>query len=161
MINCTDSVIFDLYGVERKNIDNSLNEVSLLDIMISEWIPYFECHKCGKWDYCKYTKKHPVNPYRSIDIKCGIAIDFLTNYLHSTFELIKIKPKEQIQSYLDSAYYLTQYVMASEQQIGNFINLDYHEYLANYAPIIFGQTKNLRHLLDKAHIEMKNIDFFC
>jgi len=90
-----------------------------------------------------------------------INIDFLTNYLHSTFELIKIKPKEQIQSYLDSAYYLTQYVMASEQQIGNFINLDYHEYLANYAPIIFGQTKNLRHLLDKAHIEMKNIDFFA
>ena len=90
-----------------------------------------------------------------------INIDFLTNYLHSTFELIKIKQKEQIQSYLDSAYYLTQSVMASEQQIGNFINLDYHEYLANYAPIIFGQTKNLRHLLDKAHIEMKNIDFFA
>ncbi len=37
--------------------------------MIENWIGYFECHKCGKWDYCKYTQKHPANPDRSIDIK--------------------------------------------------------------------------------------------
>lgn len=152
--------IIDSFGVDKIFLDDSFNQTDLLKLMIDNWIPYYECHKCGKWDYCKYAKKNPANPNRSIDIKCGIAIDFLTNYINTTFNLISELAHNKIQSYFNVAYYLTQYVMASEQQIGNFISTDYQKYLGHYAPMIFGQTKSLRKLLDKAHIEMKNLDFF-
>lgn len=152
--------IFDSFGVDKIFLDDTYNQVDLLKSMIYNWIPYFECHKCAKWDYCKYAKKHLINPNRSIDIKCGIAIDFLTNYINTTFNLISELAPNKIQSYFNAAYYLTQYVMASELQIGHFISKGYQEYLGDYAPMIFGQTKSLRKLLDKAHVEMKNLDFF-
>jgi len=33
---------------------NSYNKEEITQLMIENWIGYFECHKCGKWDYCKY-----------------------------------------------------------------------------------------------------------
>lgn len=152
--------IFDYFGVEKIPIETIVTRESLLSHMVDLWIPYYECHKCGKWDYCKYAQKHPANPERSIDIKCGITIDFLTNFINSTFDLIAELPYNQIQSYLDTAFYLTQYVMNSEQLVGSFIDADYQEYLGSYAPMLFGQTKRIRNLLDKAHAEMKNISIF-
>lgn len=152
--------ILDYFGVEKIPIETIITKESLLNHMIDLWIPYYECHKCGKWDYCKYAQKHPANPERSIDIKCGITIDFLTNFINSTFNLIAELPHSQIQSYFDTAFYLTQYVMNSEQLVGSFIDADYQEYLGSYAPMLFGQTKRIRSFLDKAHSEMKNISIF-
>jgi len=129
--------------------------------MIENWIVYFECHKCGKWDYCKYAKKHPANPDRSIDIKCGIAIDFITNFINTTFSLIEDLNEYQKQAYLNSAYYLTEFVINTEQVIGRFTNKEHIEGWGKYAPSLYGiNTNYIDEFLKKAQKEMKNVPFF-
>jgi hypothetical protein len=129
--------------------------------MIENWIGYFECHKCGKWDYCKYAQKHPANPDRSIDIRCGIAIDFITNFVHTTFSLIEDLNESQKQAYLNSAYYLTEFVINTEQVIGRFTNKEHIDGWENYAPSLYGITTNyVDEFLKKAQKEMKNVPFF-
>ena len=140
---------------------NSYNKEEITQLMIENWIGYFECHKCGKWDYCKYAQKHPANPHRSIDIRCGIAIDFITNFINSTFDLIDELNDYQKQAYLNSAYYLTEFVINTEQVIGRFTNKEHIDYLDTYAPSIYGiNTNYIDEFLKKAHKEMKNVPFF-
>ena len=110
--------------------------------MIENWLGYYECHKCGKWDYCKYAKKHPANPNRSIDIKCGIAIDFITNFINTTFSLLENLNEYQKQSYFNSAYYLTEFVLNTEQIIGRFTSKNHLEGWGEYAPSIYGINTN-------------------
>jgi len=51
----------------------------LLRMLVDEWIPYFECHKCGRFSYCKFAQPHPANPNRARDIQCGVAVTALDN----------------------------------------------------------------------------------
>jgi len=128
--------------------------------MIENWIGYFECHKCGKWDYCKYAQKHPSNPNRSKEIRCGIAIDFITNFINTTFHLIENLNEYQKQAYLNSAYYLTEFVINTEQVIGRFTSKEHIEGCGEYAPSVYGVTTNyVDEYLKKAQKEMKNVPF--
>ncbi len=136
------------------------SEEELTQLMIDNWIPYFECHKCGKWDYCKYAQKHPANPERSIDIQCGVAVDFVRNYINTTFSMIGELSTSERQAYLNSAYYLTCYVQNSEQLVGSFISEDYLKYWGEYAPWLYGMSKETSNFLADAHREMKDVPFF-
>ena len=141
-------------------LNDSYSKKEIIKLMIENWIGYFECHKCGKWDYCKYAQKHPSNPNRSIDIRCGIAIDFITNFINTTFSLVEDLNKYQKQAYLNSAYYLTEFVINTEQVIGCFTNKDHMDYLDIYAPSIYGiNTNYIDEFLKKAQKEMKNVPF--
>jgi hypothetical protein len=142
-------------------LNDSYSEEEITTLMIENWIGYFECHKCGKWDYCKYAQKHPSNPDRSIDIQCGIAIDFITNFINTTFSLIEDLNEYQKQAYINSAYYLTEFVINTEQVIGRFTNKEHIEWRQEYAPSLYGITTNyVDEYLKKAQKEMKNVPFF-
>ncbi|MEA2018804.1 MAG: hypothetical protein U9N59_10190, partial [Campylobacterota bacterium] len=142
-------------------LNDSYTKEEIIDLMVENWIGYFECHKCGKWDYCKYAQKHPDNPNRSVDIQCGIAIDFITNFINTTFSLIEDLNDYQKQAYLNSAYYLTEFVINTEQVIGRFTNKEHIEGWENYAPSLYGVTTNyVDEFLKKAQKEMKNVPFF-
>jgi hypothetical protein len=140
------------------SLDYSKEEITQL--MTENWIGYFECHKCGKWDYCKYAQKHPFNPDRSVDIMCGIAIDFITNFINTTFDLIEDLTPPQKQSYLNSAYYLTEFIQNIEQSVGTYSSKDHMSGWGEYAPSLYGMTKETSSILNKAHKEMKNVPFF-
>ncbi len=145
------------------NIDltDSYSEEKIIKLMVENWIGYFECHKCGKWDYCKYAQKHTANTDRSIDIRCGIAIDFITNFINTTFSLIEDLTEHQKQAYLNSAYYLTDFVVNTEQVIGRFSNKEHINGWGEYSPSLYGiNTNYINNLLNKAHKEMKNVPFF-
>jgi len=114
-------------------LSGSYSSESIIKLMIKEWIPYMECHKCGKWDYCKYVEPHRVNPNKASDIKCGVAKDFITNYINTTFASIEDLEPKQKQDYLDTAFYLSQYVLSAEISIGTFIRQDYLEGWGSYA----------------------------
>ena len=147
-------------GKDPIDLVGAYSEDTLSELMIENWIPYFECHKCGKWDYCKYAEKHPTNPHRSIDIKCGIAVDFIRNYLNTTFPMIDELSTSAKQAYLNSAYYLTCYVQNSEQLVGSFISKEYLNYWGEHAPSLYGMSKETSNFLADAHKEMKNVPFF-
>ena len=72
-------------------LNDTYTKEEIINLMVENWIGYFECHKCGRWDDCKYAQKHPANLNRSVDIKCGIGIDFITNFINTTFHLIAYK----------------------------------------------------------------------
>jgi DNA-directed RNA polymerase subunit L len=141
-------------------LNDTYTKEEIINLMVENWIGYFECHKCGKWDYCKYAQKHPANPNRSIDIRCGIAIDFITNFINTTFNLIEDLNNHQKQAYLNSAYYLTEFVINTEQVIGRFTSKDHIEGWGEYAPSLYGTTTNyVDDYLKKAQKEMKNVPF--
>lgn len=148
----TDNETFDLNGDYTHDM--------IIEFMINKWVGYFECHKCGRWNSCQYAQKHPVNPNRSIDIKCGVAIDFITNFINTTFSLIDSLNKYQKQAYLNSAYYLTEFIINTEQVIGRFTSKEHIEGWGKFAPSLYGVTTNyIDEYLKKAQKEMKNVPF--
>jgi len=158
-INLSDLVLLNRYS-DAVPLSDLYDEKEIISLMVEYWIPLFECHKCGKWDYCKYIERHPIYPDKSVEIQCGVAIDFITNFINTTFSLIETLSKEQKQSYLNSAYYMTCFSQSSEQLIGNYINKDYLEGWGKYAPSLYGYSKSTMDFLTQAHKEMKNVPFF-
>ena len=70
MLNLT---LPDITGNKRLDLRGPHTSASLAERMVEEWVPYFECHKCGRFDYRKFAKPHAANHHCSIDIKCGVA----------------------------------------------------------------------------------------
>jgi len=145
---------------EKVDLVGLHSEDMIIEIMIDKWIPYMECHKCGKSDYCKYVEPHRVNPDKKAEIKCGVAKDFITNYINTTFNSLDGVEDEQKQAYLNAAFYLTEYVQSAEINIGTFINKEYLDYWGTYAPGLYGFTKQTLDYLNKAHKEMKYLEMF-
>jgi len=158
MFDC-NNIVFPSLG-EKKTLDKEYKKDELIDMAIDEWTVYFECHKCGRWDYCKFAEKHPSNPERSIDIKCGVVKDIIRNYFNTTFDLAKIlEDKESRQAYINSGYYLAQYTFQSETYIGLLMKEEMLSFWDSYAPSVIGSSKQLRDLLDKLHAEMSKVHF--
>ncbi len=141
-------------------LKNKFTKESLVDLLIYKWVFLIECHKCGKSDYCKYTEPHSVNSNKKAEIKCGVATNFIKNYIEITFEDIKISTPEQKQSFLNTAFHLTQYIQSAEISIGTLSNFDYLRGWGNYAPSLYGFTKDTLDHLTNAHIEMKHLPTF-
>ncbi len=145
---------------ETMELSGSYTNELIIELMIENWVLYMECHKCGKWDYCKYVEPHRINPDRASEIKCGVAQDFIRNYINTTFESIKDLEPKQKQAYLDTAFYLSQYVQSAEISIGTFISEEHLEGWGSYAPALYGFTKETLGYLNKAHGAMKHIEMF-
>lgn len=129
---------------ERVNLNGFYTSKTLSDLMIEYWIPYMECHKCGKSDYCKYALPHPYNSYKKQEIKCGVVETAIKNHIKATFELLQKLNHDQIQDYLDGAYYTAKFIQQAEVFIGNYLDEDIINYFGTYAPLAFGQVCKLR-----------------
>ncbi len=152
--------IFDIYGVERIALNGDYSADSLADTFIDNWIPYFECHKCGRWDYCKYAQPYPENPHRSVDIKCGVARDSIKNFVKSTFPVLKELDSNRVQEYLDGAFYFFKFIYDAEQYIGICMDPGFSEYFGEHAPMIFGNFRRLRNMLNELGSSWKGIPEF-
>jgi hypothetical protein len=150
----------DIYGVERLPLDGIYTESSLAEKLIDEWIPYFECHKCGKWDYCKFAQRHPTNPHRSIDIKCGVASDCIKNLLKSVFPFLAKMNREQVQEFLDGAFDFYRFIYDAEQYVGMNMDEGFHEYFGEYAPAIYSRIGHLRNYLNSVASHWKELPAF-
>jgi len=159
-VNLDSLTIYDIYGIDRKPLSGEYDKDSLADLFIEEWIPYYECHKCGRSDYCKYTEIYPRNPHRMLDIKCGVVVDVLKNFVTSTFPKLETMQNLDKQSYLDGAFYLSQYVLESEGMIGMCMNSDFVNYFGDYSPSLFGRITHLRDRLNLIGQSFKNIPDF-
>lgn len=153
--------ILDIYGVERIPLSGEYTAESLSETFIENWIPYYECHKCGRWDYCKYAKPYPANPDRSEDIKCGVAVDSLRNFVKATFGILEqLEGEEKIQEYLDGAFFFCKFIFDAEQSIGMCMNEDFRKYFGEYAPMLFGRMTHLRESLNRLGSHWKGIPEF-
>lgn len=159
-MDLTDLSIPDIYGVERVQLEGAFTESSLADRLVAEWIPYFECHKCGRWDYCKYAKQHPANPNRSVDIKCGVASDCIRNLVKSAFPFLEKMDRGHIQEFLNGAYEFYKFIYAAEQYIGMNMDDGFHKYFGDYAPNIYSRIGHLRDHLNGIASHWKDLPAF-
>lgn len=147
-IDLTGYEIFDIYGVERKKLKGIFTADRLAQTLIDEWVRHVECHKCGRSDYCKYVKQHSHNPHKMLDIQCGVLVDVMKNFMNSTFHLLQHMTPQQIQCYLDGAYYFSQFVYDAEQAIGIYMNEDFVRFFGEHSPRIFSSVIGLRERLN-------------
>lgn len=152
--------IFDIYGVERITLDGNYSADSLAEIFIDKWIPYLECHRCGRWDYCKYAQQHPANPERSIDIKCGVVVDSIRNFVRASFTVLEKLEPDKIQEYLNGAFFYFKFIYDAELYIGMCMDFGFCEDYGEYAPAIFGGMRRLRDSLNNLGSSWKDIPEF-
>ena len=151
---------FDICGVNRISLNGEYTAESLAELLIENWIPYFECHKCGRWDYCKYAKPHKVNPNRSEDIKCGVVADSLRNFVQVTFVILEKLDDKKTQDYLNGAFFFCKFVNDAEQSIGMFMDERFLNHFKEYSPMLFGNLTKLRDILNGLGSYWKEIPEF-
>jgi hypothetical protein len=50
-VDLTGLTIIDIGERARLPLSGEFDDRSLADLLVQEWIPYFECHKCGRFDF--------------------------------------------------------------------------------------------------------------
>ena len=141
--------IFEINGSSKAKFSGEFRPDALADKLIEEWIPYYECHKCGKGDYCKYAIPHSANPLRKLDIKCGVAKEALRNFVHRTIFVLEQDSWIRRQKYLDAAFYFYKYVIESEQWNGTFIDNAKLDWWGEYSKKFFGEIIPIRDTLNE------------
>ena len=148
MINLDTLSLFDIYGVERIPVAGSYTSDELASMFVDEWIPYLECHKCGRSSYCKFAKPSPHNPAKMLEIKCGVAELIVRNFVERTINFADALDAQQKQAYLDGAYYLTRFIVETEQSIGGAMSTGILDWMGENAPTVFGRLTHLRDILN-------------
>jgi hypothetical protein len=159
-VDLTGLFIFDSYGVKRVPLAGEFNAAILADRLVADWIPYYECHKCGRFDYCKFVERIPQNPALAFDIKCGIFEAALRVFVETTFHLLPGMTTEQRQDYLDAVFHYGQFVYSAELMIGSCIDKGFVEWWEDSGPRVFGQLVSLRDRLDSLAAAMQSIPEF-
>lgn len=161
VVDLTGAFIFDSGGLRRTLLKGEYTASSLGDTLVAEWVPYFECHHCGRFDYCKFVQRLPQNPHRARDIKCGVAVAAIRNLVERSFGLLLTSDPKSRQHFLDGAFHLFGFVYRAELQIGNFLDEDILDWWSTYAPATFGQLASLRSHLDAIAYHLGHFEAFA
>ena len=137
--------IFELDDITRRDLHGEYDDQQLASILIEAWIPYYECDKCGKVDFCKYMEPNPHRPGRAKDIKCGVAVNALQNFVRVSFPVLSRIEKNQQQNVLDAAYYFTRYIYESELYNGLCIDSEILDWFGTYS---LGTMVRISHLAE-------------
>ena len=159
-VELTGLEVFDIDGIKKIALNGDYDQDSLIELFEDTWIRYIECHNCGRSSCCKYVEKNPYNENKLAEIKCGVVIDVLKNFVSSTFEVFKEMSSEKRQDYLDGAYHLSQFVYESETMVGALMNSHFVKYYGRYSPALFGQVTRLRGRLNSIAGSLKGIHDF-
>jgi len=148
MVDLTGYTLLDGFGLEREPITGSFSQDGLAQLFIEHWVPYYECHKCSRVDYCKFPI--PVEPGspRMLDIQCGVVVAGVRNFVHATYPSLSSLSPDQLQGYLDGAYHLSRFLFDTEVRIGSAMDRDYIDYLEDTSPSFFGRFVHLREHLN-------------
>lgn len=160
MLDLSACSILDIYGVKRLPLAGEYSAETLTAVMIENWIPYMECHKCGKSSYCMYALPHPRNEYKKQEIQCGVAVEVLRNFVAKTVHIAEGLGHEETQSYLDGAFFLTRFVLEAEQSVGTVVNSAFLNYWGDFAPGIFGHLTRIRDTLNSLSQSLRQIPAF-
>ena len=108
-------------SLERKSIpDGNYSIDELLAQLVNGWLPYWECHKCGRFETCPHVVRKPTNPRLAREIQCGVAKLALRNFLRVSWQKFGLFDTLQKQHFIDGLYHWTQYVLNTEIDIGSY-----------------------------------------
>ena len=156
-MNLSGHTILGFFGADHIPLDGDYSFDRLAETMIENWVPYIECHrKCSRADSCKYAPKK-----KGLDIRCGVVVEALRNFVNATFEILKGLNKKQRQGYLDGAFFLSQFVLEQEGSVGMCTDKDCVEDWGTSAPMLFGRLTQLRGHLNALASCWKDIPEMC
>jgi hypothetical protein len=156
-------VFLPLLDGERVPLDETFSSTQLADMFIESWVRYLECHKCGRSDYCKFTKPNPYGSGKPFaEIQCGVVASVIRNYVQAVFPLLRSMPKEELQAFIDGSYHLVEFVYDIEIRIGHMIDEGVIEWMGKpeYRVFFFGNLQSLRKNLDQFAHHMALIEVF-
>ncbi|WP_350634403.1 hypothetical protein [Pseudoalteromonas sp. GW168-MNA-CIBAN-0100] len=153
-----ESVPFrDIYGDKNGVIDGDFNEQSLSEHLIEYWVSYVECHHCPRGNTCKFAIPHHKWEWKKLEIQCGVKSEFIKNFVALTFDEY-LEAENHVQERLLSAtFYLSEYAMISEQQIGWTIDDEWLKNLGTYGKAFLGNIVHLREKLTYAAQDLSYI----
>lgn len=160
VIDLTGLSILDIHGAEKIRLDGSFDAPSLSERLVEEWVPFVECHKCGRFDYCKFVRRYPDDPDHAEEIRCGITTTALQRFISSTFKHVASAQLSDRQRYLDAAYHFTQFAHKAEGQLGLIQDREMVEYWGDLQPMVFSQLINLREHLDGMAEALRTLSVF-
>lgn len=151
--------ILDMLGTKNIILDGEYDKEELSQFLIDNWVSYIDCdRKCARADYCPFTKAIPYDTSRHNDIKCGVIVNFIRNFIESTYAiLIKIDPKDY-SHYFNGLFFLSNFVLSTEILIGLSISKENVDWYGDASPFLFSGILKLRDELNKAVIELKDIE---
>lgn len=156
----TGLFIYDMDGTNRVRLEGVYNAQHLASKLADEWIPYWECEKCGRSASCAFTQPNTYRPDRLADIKCGAIAQALTNFIVHTYSEVLGQPNEAMQCYLDGAFYFFKFIYDAEITLGAFIHPEFAKDFGEYAPLFFGRIVRFREYLDSAAFNLKSLPQF-
>ena len=132
----------------------------MVSYLVKEWVPFVDCHKCGRYRSCRFSTANPGVESEWGEIRCGITKTALENFVTRTFHIFKSLDQYQRQDYLHGAFHFTRYVHETEQMIGMQICEQQLDYWTDFIPYVFGQLTTLRGRLDGFAAAMASIPAF-
>lgn len=160
-LDVNNLTLLDISGTSRIPLEGEVTIEELISLMTSKWIPYIECHKCGRYDYCKFrAPPHHINPKRSQEKKCGVTQSVLQNFINSCFPLLVKCGYKEKQEILDASFYFIDYINTTEALIGGYLNTEIVDFFGSYGPNLFGTIITMRIKLDKIAYHLKLIPEF-
>ena len=152
----TGTKLEEIYFSEK---EYTLSE--LLHYLANFWVPLLECHKCGRFSYCKYAKPLETDPRRAREIQCGVVLNVLDNFLTVSWSHITKYDKEHLHFFFNGLYYFTRFVYESERTIGDYLECDYLDWAGDELSLkTFGYVSHLRTYLDNFAKAFKKLEEF-
>ena len=141
--------------------DGDYDRAGLLGFLCDHWIPYTECHQCGRFPYCKFVQRFPDYPDRAREIQCGVVVTVLDNFPLASWNRLHSYNQEELRHFFDGLFCFVQFVREAEVQIGNYMDLDQiHYWGEEHVPRFFGYVSHLRVFLDGFASEFQHLPEF-
>ena len=141
--------VFDGFGPARIRLTGDYTPEELADRLVQSWIPFFECHRCGRFSYCEFVQRKPDFPSQAYDIQCGVVVAVINNFVQAMAPLIPGMEKSERQDLLDAAFYLVMFIYDTELHTGQLMSEKVAEYWGSLAPSLFTFVLRQRETLDK------------
>ncbi len=150
----------EINGRRYFTLSGEMDVDELASRLVKEWVPYVECHQCGRYRSCRFSTANPGVESEWGEIRCGVTKTALENFVTRTFHIFKNLDQRQRQDYLNGAFHFTRYVHKTEQMIGMQISEPHLDYWDDLIPYVFGQFTRLRRRLDGFAAAMASIPAF-
>ncbi|WP_300176642.1 hypothetical protein [uncultured Aliivibrio sp.] len=155
--------IFNYDGTEEMEISENISANHLKKKLVDEWSPYFDCFKCGRKSYCKYSENRENTDYLYNEVQCGVVRSFIEEYIDISaieFETLSDASKNE---FLSGLYYLSKFVFDSENYVGAFQQHGFIKemYTEQVAKRLLGLATDMQITLQKSCEYLKQVDFTC
>lgn len=147
----------DICGDKKNELSGTFNADQLGEHLANEWVSYVECHHCPRSETCKYSKPHPYWDWKKQEIRCGVKSDVIKNFIKLSFPYLAAGDERQKEHLLSAAFYLADFAIDAETQVGILIDQDWLKGFGNRAPSFFGRVVHLRETLNKAAQDLSHV----